>query len=176
MIHLDRLRCSKLLNVVNIAVYCCPTLLCLLSSPLFVGMPAVSIACGHCRQEQIQASLASRESSPDESLVAEGWIVAGTILMSNRTNGKHVLRLKCHVACSIEGLADVCSTALLFACAACSRQLRRSISLGPGLASSQSKWCPMCLSPHPTDALCTSPFDCAAVHEIEKISVCCLVT
>ncbi|DBA97321.1 TPA: hypothetical protein ACH3X1_015059 [Trebouxia sp. C0004] len=35
------------------------------------------------RQDDAQASLASRESSPDESLIAEGWIVAGTI-MSNR--------------------------------------------------------------------------------------------
>ena len=35
------------------------------------------------RNPDPQASLASRESSPDESLIAEGWIVAGTI-MSNR--------------------------------------------------------------------------------------------
>lgn len=35
------------------------------------------------RNPEPQASLASRESSPDESLIAEGWIVAGTI-MSNR--------------------------------------------------------------------------------------------
>ncbi|KAL0027419.1 hypothetical protein WJX79_011006 [Trebouxia sp. C0005] len=35
------------------------------------------------RQDDAQASLASRESIPDESLIAEGWIVAGTI-MSNR--------------------------------------------------------------------------------------------
>ena len=39
--------------------------------------------CLRCRQDDAQASLASRESSPDESLIAEGWIVAGTI-MSNR--------------------------------------------------------------------------------------------
>ena len=37
----------------------------------------------HCRQDDALASLASRESIPDESLIAEGWIVAGTI-MSNR--------------------------------------------------------------------------------------------
>ena len=36
-----------------------------------------------CRQHDGHVSLASRESSPDESLIAEGWIVAGTI-MSNR--------------------------------------------------------------------------------------------
>ena len=41
-----------------------------------------------CRHEQAEASLASGESSPDECLVAEGWIVAGTIMMSNRTNGE----------------------------------------------------------------------------------------
>lgn len=35
------------------------------------------------RNPDPQASLASRESSPDESLIAEGWIVAGTI-MSNK--------------------------------------------------------------------------------------------
>lgn len=35
------------------------------------------------RNPEPQASLASRESTPDESLIAEGWIVAGTI-MSNR--------------------------------------------------------------------------------------------
>ena len=40
-------------------------------------------SCLQCRQDDAQASLASRESSPDESLIAEGWIVAGTI-MSNR--------------------------------------------------------------------------------------------
>ena len=44
------------------------------------------------RQHDRHASLASVESSPDESLIAEGWIVAGTI-MSNRDYkpGKHDL-------------------------------------------------------------------------------------
>ena len=46
-----------------------------------------------CRVEQVQTSLASRESSPDECLVAEGWIVAGTIMMSNRTNGTSLVNL-----------------------------------------------------------------------------------
>ena len=36
-----------------------------------------------CREADLHANLGSRESSPDESLIAEGWIVAGTI-MSNR--------------------------------------------------------------------------------------------
>ena len=41
----------------------------------------------HCRRSQ---SLASVESPPDEALIAEGWIVAGTILSyRDYKPGKH---------------------------------------------------------------------------------------
>ena len=52
----------------------------------------------HCRRSQ---SLASVESTPDEALIAEGWIVAGTIL-SNRDYkpGKHT-------ACSVLQLSAI---------------------------------------------------------------------
>jgi len=88
-----QLRCSLL---------CCDTVLmghhhpsahashgCIASTLLLMLWKVVGLngltedSCLQYRQDDAQASLASRESSPDESLIAEGWIVAGTI-MSNR--------------------------------------------------------------------------------------------